>query len=66
MPAPSIIKRLLLATIAFATLPLCAQWQDVKTARVPRGPGRETEPHRTRAKDGRWQDSRFFRRLEPH
>ena len=38
MPAPSIIKRLLLAAIAFATLPLCAQWQDVKTARVPRGP----------------------------
>lgn len=38
MPTRSVTRNLVLKTVAFATLPLCAQWQDVKTNRVPRGP----------------------------
>jgi hypothetical protein len=38
MPTRSITGNLVLGTVAFATLPLWAQWQDVKTNRVPRGP----------------------------
>ncbi|HEV3333129.1 MAG TPA: hypothetical protein VG096_19215 [Bryobacteraceae bacterium] len=37
MPARSITENLVLGAIAIATLPLWAQWQDVKTTRVPRG-----------------------------
>jgi hypothetical protein len=37
MPARSLTGNLVLGAIAFATLPLWAQWQDVKTNRVPRG-----------------------------
>ena len=38
MPARSVTVNLILAAIAFATFPVSAQWQDVKTTRVPRGP----------------------------
>src|SRR5438067_9432543 len=38
MLARSITRRLVLGTVALAALPLSAQWQDVKTRRVPRGP----------------------------
>jgi hypothetical protein len=38
MPTRSITGNLVLGAVAFATLPLWAQWQDVKTSRVPRGP----------------------------
>jgi hypothetical protein len=38
MPARSITRNLVLGAVAFATLPLSAQWQDVKTNRVPRRP----------------------------
>src|SRR4051812_29389219 len=38
MPARSITRSLVLGVLALATLPLSAQWQDVKTKRVPRGP----------------------------
>lgn len=37
MAARSIMGNLVLGAIAFAAFPLYAQWQDVKTARVPRG-----------------------------
>lgn len=38
MTARSMMGNLVLGAIAFATLPLCGQWQDVKTSHVPRGP----------------------------
>ena len=37
MAAGSVTGHLILGAIAFAMLPLYAQWQDVKTGRVPRG-----------------------------
>ena len=38
MPSLSVTVKVVAGVAAFAVLPLCAQWQDVKTNRVPRGP----------------------------
>jgi hypothetical protein len=38
MAARSMMGSLVLGAIAFAAAPLCAQWEDVKTGHVPRGP----------------------------
>ena len=38
MPVLPIVANLFVGVVAFATLPLSAQWQNVKTPRVPRRP----------------------------